>query len=121
MEKLNIEQLEIEQAKQEMEILKQSIQAGKDLEKLRKTPEFKRLFDGMFIKLGGDILWQNIRNLTEEQMKGRGSEKNLEVIKMMEGQIKSRVDFQGFLDTVENDYLNAVAEQEEQERGEVIK
>jgi len=122
MEELTQEQLEIakrEEARREQEVqqmIKQSIQAGKDLEKLKKSPAWKRLVEGLFLQQGLDILWQNLRHLKEEQMKGRGNDRNLEVIEMIEGQVKSRLDFQGFLDTVENDYENALEELEAQEK-----
>ncbi len=122
MEELTPEQLEIakrEEARREKEVqqmIKQSIQAGKDLEKLKKSPAWKRLVEGLFLTQGMEILWQNLRHLKEEQMKGRGNDRNLQVIEMIEGQVKTRLDFQGFLDTVENDYESALAELEEQEK-----
>jgi len=115
MEELNEEQLEIKRANEEKEIIRHAIQAGKDLEQLRKSPAFKRLFLGIFLDMGKDILWQNIQRLTEEQMKGRGNDKNLEIIELIKGQVKSRLDFEGFMDTVEADYENALIELEEQE------
>jgi len=114
MEKLNEEQLEIEEQRQAKAIIRNSIQAGKDLDKLRKTPEFQRLIEVMFIQQGKDILWQNTIHLTEEQLKGRGNDNNLKMIEALKGQVKSRLDLEGFFDTVESDYLNAIEEIDEQ-------
>jgi len=110
-----LEQLEAQQEKQERELLKHNIKVGKALEKLKKDPNFKLVFLELFIKHGKNLLWENTKYLTEEQLKGRGSEKNLEILEAIKGQIKSRIDFEGFIDTVENDYENSVAELEEQE------
>jgi len=110
-----LEQLEAQQEKQERELLKHNIKVGKALEKLKKDPNFKLVFLELFIKHGKNLLWENTKYLTEEQLKGRGSEKNLEILEAIKGQIKSRIDFEGFLDTIENDYENSVAELEEQE------
>ena len=110
------EQLELQQEKETREKLKLDISLGKDLEKLRKNRAFKNVVENMFIKQGKSILWQNIQILTEEQLKGRGSDKNLEIIEAIKGQVKSRLDFEGFMDTVENDYAMALEEQAEMER-----
>jgi len=107
---LNQEQLEANEEKAIREKIRLSIRLGKNLEKLQKTPEFKAVFNEVFLKDGLEILWQNIRHLEEEQMKGRGNDKNLEIITLIKGQVKTRLDFKGFLDTVEDDRLNAEAE-----------
>lgn len=128
MEKLTQEQLEMKQAaevkaeqeeraaleaaenKKIREKLAYDIQMGKDLAALKKNPAFKAVFLGVFLGNGKAILWENIKHLTEEQMKGKGNDRNLEVIRALEGQVKTRLDFEGFIDTVENDYNNAAEE-----------
>ena len=90
------------------EELKTALDIGNALARMKKSPDFIVVFDKVFIDQGLEILWQNIRNLTEGQMIGRGSDQNEKVIKLVEGQIKTRLDFKGFLDTVENDRENAV-------------
>ncbi len=90
------------------EELKTALDIGNALARMKKSPDFIVVFDKVFIDQGLEILWQNIRNLTEGQMIGRGSDQNEKIIKMVEGQIKTRLDFKGFLDTVENDRENAV-------------
>ena len=98
--------------------LKNSIELGKDLIKLRGNIAFQNVVENVFIKVGLDILWENIRHLEEEQMKGRGSDKNLEIIKMLKEKVASRLDFDGFMDTLENDYANAHEELEAMNREE---
>ena len=115
MKELTTEQLEIARAEEEKKIVKQSIQAGKDLIKLRKDPAFKRLFEGLFIKSGREILWDNLQHLIEGQLQGRGSDQNLAMIEKLKGQVKSRLDLETFMNTVEYDYDNVLAEIEEQE------
>ena len=88
--------------------LKVAIDIGKALKKLRTSPDYKLVFDEVFIQKGLDILWQNTRNLTEGQLTSRGSDKNQEVLGLIQGQIKSRLDFKGFIGTVESDYESAV-------------
>ena len=95
------------------EDLTTAVNMGNALAKLRKTPEFKMVFDEVFLEKGLEILWQNIRRLEEGQMVGRGSDKNKEVIGMIKGQVKTRLDLIGFLDTVENDRQGAVESLEE--------
>jgi len=114
--KLNEEQLEAQAERDIREKIRLSIRLGKDLEKLKKTPEFKAVFDDVFLKQGLEILWQNVRHLEEEQMKGRGNDKNVEIIALIKGQIKTRLDFQGFIDTVLDDKLNAEAELAEMDK-----
>ena len=85
-----------------------SIELGKAFSKLRTSPEYKRIFDEVYLKNGLDVLWQNTRHLTEGQMIGRGSDKNQQTIDLINGQVKSRLDFKGFIDTIESDYESAV-------------
>jgi len=113
---LNEEQLEANEERAIREKIRLSIRLGKDLEKLRKTPEFKTVFDDTFVKTGLDILWQNVRHLEEEQLRGRGNDKNVEIVDLIKGQIKTRLDFQGFIDTIEDDKLNAEAELAEMDK-----
>lgn len=115
MSELNEEQLEIAQAAQERKLIKDAIRHGKDLETLRKNPAFQRVFEGLYVEFGKKILWENIMHLTEGQMIGRGNDKNLEMIEAIKGQVKSRLDFQGFMDTVENDYANALEMEEDED------
>ncbi len=91
------------------EDLKTALDIGNALARMRKTHDFITVFDKVFVDQGLEILWQNIRNLSEGQMIGRGSDQNEKVIGLLEGQVKTRLDFKGFLDTVENDRENAVA------------
>ncbi len=91
------------------EDLKTALDIGNALARMRKTHDFIAVFDKVFVEKGLEILWQNIRNLSEGQMIGRGSDQNEKVIGLIEGQVKTRLDFKGFLDTVENDRENAVA------------
>jgi len=102
------EQMEQAERKEIIKQLEQSIKLGGQLQTLRATKEFKAVFQEIFLETGLDVLWQNVRHLKEEQLKGRGSDKNEEVIGLMEGQIKTRLDFAGFLDTVDNDANNAI-------------
>ena len=90
--------------------LQHAVKLGKSLQKLRVNPDFKDLIEVVFLGDGLDILWQNIRNLRQEELKGRGSERNLNILEMLDSQVKSRLDFQGFMDTIENDHENAIEE-----------
>jgi len=110
-----LEQLELQQEKQERELLNHNIKVGKALEELKKEANFKLVFMSLFLEQGKSILWDNTKHLTEEQLKGRGSDKNLEVLEAIKGQIKSRLDLEGFMDTIEHDYENSILELEEQE------
>ena len=85
-----------------------SIELGRAFSKMRSTPEYKRIFDEVYLRDGLDVLWQNTRNLTEGQLVGRGSNKNQEVIDLIKGQIKSRLDFKNFTETIESDFESAV-------------
>ncbi len=102
------EQMEQAERREITKQLEQSIKLGEQLQTLRATKEFKAVFQEIFLETGLDVLWQNVRHLKEEQLKGRGSDKNEEIIGLMEGQIKTRLDFAGFLDTVDNDANNAI-------------
>ena len=113
MKELTDEQLDIKEAKQAREMLLNNIKMGKNLEKLKKLPEFKELILDMFIENGKSILWDNIKYLSEEQLRGRGSDRNEELIEAMKGQVKARLDLEGFMDTVESDYIMALEEQNE--------
>ena len=115
MEELTLtdEQLEIKEEQQAKEVLRQNLELGRALEKLKKNPDFKLVIEGTFLKIGKSILWQNIQHLSEEEMKGRGSERNLELIEAIKGQVKSRLDFEGFMDTVEADYEGSLEEVDE--------
>jgi len=104
VEELTTEQMEAREEKQIREDARHSIQLGKDLEKLRKSPEFKRVFDETFVTLGKKVLWENTQHLSEEQMKGRGSDRNVETIGLINKQIEARVHYEGFLDTIEHDF-----------------
>ena len=112
---MNTQEQTLEQAEQaaQQQIakqLEQSVKLGRSLQELKKNKAFKAVFEEVFLTNGLDILWQNVRHLKEEQLKGRGSEKNIEVLALLEGQIKSRLDMQGFMDTVEVDANNAIEE-----------
>ncbi len=102
------EQMEQAERREITKQLEQSIKLGEQLQTLRATKEFKAVFQEIFLETGLDVLWQNVRHLKEEQLKGRGSDKNEEIIGLMEGQIKTRLDFAGFLDTVDNDANTAI-------------
>jgi len=102
------EQLEQAEQRQIVKQLEESIKLGKSLNELKASKHFKKVFMETFLDMGKNILWENIRHLKEEQLKGRGSDKNLEVLTLIEGQVKSRLDFEGFMDTVENDAINAM-------------
>ena len=104
------EQLEAEEQREIQKQLDASVRLGQALQELRADKKFKLVFEEMFLKNGLNILWENTRHLTEEQLKGRGSDKNLEILELLKAQIKSRLDFQGFMDTVEADAINAVEE-----------
>jgi len=104
VEELTTEQLEAREEKNIRENARLSIQLGKDLAKLRKMPEFKRVFDETFLETGKKILWENVQHLSEEQMKGRGNDRNVEMIDLLSKQIEARVHYQGFLDTIEHDF-----------------
>lgn len=110
--------LEREEAKTIRLKLNHDIQIGKGLKQLRVHPAFKAIFLELFLANGKQILWENIKHLTEEQMKGRGSDRNLNVLEELRNQVGTRVDFEGFLDTIENDYKNAIEDLEEIEREE---
>lgn len=116
MFELTTEQLEYSEKKAVIEKLKNEVKFGKHLEKLRKMPEFQELILDLFLTNGKNILWENIRYLTEGQMKGLGSDKNLEMIEKIKGQVQSRVDLEGFFDTVEHDAENAKEELTEMEK-----
>ncbi len=107
---LTDEQLEAKELTEIREGLDNAIAIGKSLEALKGNPHFKVVFEELFLKNGLSILWENTRHLTEEQLKGRGNDRNLEVLEMLKGQIKTRLDFDGFMDTIENDYSLAVEE-----------
>lgn len=109
-EELTQEQLEKLEAKEIREKLNTEIQRGKELERLKKNPGFKALFLELFIEQGKSILWENIKHLTEGQMLGKGSDRNLEVIKELKQQVRSRLDLDGFINAIENDAKNAATE-----------
>ena len=112
-EQLSEEQLEIQAEAQAQEVMRKNLELGRALAKLRKNPDFKLVIEDTFLSLGKDILWQNITYLTEEELKNRGSEKNRELIEAIKGQVKSRLDLEGFFDTVDSDYENSLEEVEE--------
>ena len=108
MDNQTTEQLEEAEQRQIVKQLQESIKLGESLQELKKNKHFKKVFLEVFMDMGKNILWENVRHLKEEQLKGRGSDKNLEVLALIEGQIKTRLDFEGFMDTVENDANNAI-------------
>ena len=87
----------------ELQELQQASQYGQQLRRLRTNPDFKDIIEKLFLDDGADILWENVRHLTEVQLTNRGSERNVEILEALKGQIKSRLDFKGFMDTIEND------------------
>ena len=107
------EQLEQEQQREITKQLETSVKFGNYLRELRQDKRFKAIFEKLFLDDGLRILWENTRHLKEEQLKGRGSETNQDILKAIEGQIKSRLDFAGFLDTVLDDAQNAAEELQE--------
>ncbi len=111
-----IEQQEREEAVAVQEKIDYDIRVGKILARLRGNPDFKELVEEIFIKQGKKILWENVVHLTEVQLTDRGSDRNLEVIEAIKGQVKSRLDFEGFMDTVEYDAEAAKQELIEQEQ-----
>ncbi len=111
-----IEQQEREEAVAVQEKIDYDIRVGKILARLRTNPDFKELVEEIFIKQGKKILWENVVHLTEVQLTDRGSDRNLEVIEAIKGQVKSRLDFEGFMDTVEYDAEAAKQELIEQEQ-----
>ena len=110
MDNQTTEQLEQSEQRQIVKELEQSIKLGESLIELKASKPFKKVFMEVFLNMGKNILWENIRHLKEEQLKGRGSDKNLEILTLIEGQVKTRLDFEGFMDTVENDANNAIEE-----------
>jgi len=103
--------LEQKEHREMLKAINSSIKTGKALEKLRKTPEFKELFDELFLTTGAKYLWDNIRHIEEEQMKARVPQEQLEkgliLLGKLKDQIHGRLIFESFLDTVEHDYENA--------------
>lgn len=111
----------IAEQKEIRESLNYQVKLGKALDKLRNDNNFKLVFETVFLKEGLDILWQNTRNLKEAQLIGQGSDKNLEILAMLESQVKTRLDFRGFMDTIEHDKENAESELYEMDQEETDK
>ncbi len=111
-----IEQQEREEAIAIQEKIDYDIRIGKILARLRTNPDFKELIEKIFIEQGKKILWENVVHLTEVQLTDRGNDKNLEIIEAIKGQVKSRLDFEGFMDTIEYDADAAKQEPVEQEQ-----
>lgn len=113
---------ELEYQRQVTEQLNNDIRLGKDLAKLRKLPEFKRVFDQLFITNGKKFLWENIIHIEEEQMMKRREKAELDRgVKTLAGlkrQVDARLVFEAFLNTIEYDYENAVEAQSEIEAEE---
>lgn len=111
-EELTTEQLEKQEEKEIREKLNAEIQRGIDMERLKNNPAFKSIFLELFLAQGKSILWENIKHLTEGQMIGKGSDKNLQVIEELKRQVHVRLDLEGFINAVENDAATAKRELE---------
>lgn len=109
-EELTQEQLEMQEAKEIREKLNEQILMGKEMERLKVNPAFKKLFTDLFLETGNKILWENIKHLSEGQMMGKGSDRNLEVLEELKKQVHARLIVDAFINTVEHDADNAAEE-----------
>lgn len=113
------EQLEAMEQKAIEETIRHSIKAGESLERLEKNKDFKFIINEMFLKGGQDVLWENIKNYKIGLMRGNVRDKQLkenaeEMVIEMESQIKSRLDFEAFIQMIKGDHESALIERAEQ-------
>lgn len=106
-EELTQEQLDRQELEEARDELNKSVMLGKSLKALRGNPHFNILIEEMFITNGRNILWENIRTLTEGQLTGRGGDTNQKTIDLMTEQVKARLILEGFLNAVEQDAIGA--------------
>jgi len=107
------EEIELTEAEAEKAITKEletAVRYGKIFQELEKQKGFKELVVDAFIDNGLDILWENKRRLGEAQMMGKGSEKNLEIMEMLDKEISARLTLRRFFDRVMED-ANIAAEE----------
>lgn len=90
--------------------LENSVKLGRALQELKKSKEFQDVIESTYLDKGLDILWDNTRRLKEAQLTERGSERNQEMIELIERQIQARLTLRNFFDTIMNDANNAAEE-----------
>jgi len=107
------EEVELNEAEAEKAITKEletAVRYGKIYQELEKLKGFKELVLDTFIDNGLDILWENKRRLGEAQMMGKGSDKNQEILELLDKEIAARLTLKQFFGRVMDD-ANIAAEE----------
>ena len=96
---------EQESIKTLIENCNRNIELARSLNKLKNAPEFKELFEEIFIKQGKYFLWENIKRLEEAEMLNKGST-SVSVNDLKE-ELKARLIFERFMNQVQFDAEDA--------------
>ncbi len=108
------EQLSI---KQEIATAKENVKLGKELAELRAMPQFKNIFDKLFVDDGRRFLWENINHAEEQLMISKRPDTELargeKMIRQLKREVDGRLVFDTFLNTIERDYADGVEALEE--------
>ena len=100
-----MEHEEQESMQQLIENCNRNIELSRSLNKLKNTPEFKEIFEEIFIKQGKFYLWENIKRIEEAEMLNRGSTSvNVQDLKE---ELKARLIFERFINQVQFDAEDA--------------
>lgn len=101
---------ELQEQREIQKELENAVKFGTALQELRKDKNFKEVIETTYLDKGLDILWDNMRKLTEAELQNRGGERNQELLGLIEKQIAARLTLRAFFDTIMNDANNAAEE-----------